>query len=368
MSMKYRTIAALALVLLLPAVATAQDTRDTKERQATPANKTCLVSDEPIPAGAPTSKVRDVVVAFCCKRCKAKFDGNPREYTDKIDALRKGSQERMTSGYAAGRNKIAHPDAYAKAMEKPIFSGPQKGESLLSFTVVGLHGDDKGKEYDPVARAGNDMQVLLFTKGTSGGRIVPLLSSQLDAIMKGSGKTWRASVVHLSDNPNELSPYLSKYEGRVAGFCDMGVAKEGASGPGTYGLDRTVTHTFLFAKNGKVVHNLVFPQQVLFSEPHLLGAIADVMEVDHETLGKWLDTNMKGRSASGSQRRTFTPEQRAFRMELAERLQRGEITREEAGRLYREKFPDDPGIRRSEEDKKKEEKKEEKKKDSKKEQ
>ena len=89
-----------------------------------------------------------------------------------------------------GTKRIADPAAHAKAMEKPIFSGPQIGEKLRSFQAVGLRGPDKGKEYDPVARAGDDMQLLLFTKGTSGGRIVPLLSRQLGAIMKGSGKEW----------------------------------------------------------------------------------------------------------------------------------------------------------------------------------
>ena len=34
-------------------------------------------------------------------------------------------------------------------------------------------------------------------------------------------------------------------------------------------------------------------------------------------------------------------------------VDKGEITREEAGRLYRAKFPNDPGIKRREEDKKK---------------
>ena len=40
-------------------------------------------------------------------------------------------------------------------------------------------------------------------------------------------------------------------------------------------------------------------------------------------------------------------------MQLAERMQKGEITREEAGKLYRAKFPNDPGIKRREDRKKK---------------
>jgi YHS domain-containing protein len=342
MTMKHRIIAGIASALLLHGVVSSQDT---KNKQDTPINKTCIITGKAIPGDAPTSKVRGAVLAFCCKRCKAKYDTNPRQYTDKVRALMAGGRGRQASGraragYGSGGNKIADPAAHTKAMAKPIFSGPQKGEKLRSFKVTGLRGDHKGKEYDPVARAGDDMQLLLFTKGSSGGRIVPLLSNQLGAIMKGSGKTWRASVVHLSDDPNEISKYAAKFQGRVGGFFDMGIAKAGAAGPGSYGLDRTVTHTFLFAKKGKVVHNLVFTQQVFFNEPHLLGAIADVMGVDHKTLGKWLDSNMS-RTGRGGARPTITKEQKAFRKELGERIQKGEITREEAGRLYRAKFSKD---------------------------
>ena len=371
MTMICRIVAGIASAFLLTGVLASQgDEKQNKEKQNkekqevankknTPLNKTCIITGKANPVDAPTSEVRGALLAFCCKKCKARFDADPRQYTDKVRAVMAGSPGRQAGrrgrtdyGYSGG-NKIADPAEHAKAMTKPIFSGPQKGEKLRSFEVTGLRGADRGKKYDPVARAGDDMQLLLFTKGASGGRIVPLLSHQLAAIMKGSGKTWRASVVHLSDDPNEISKYLAKFQARVGGFFDMGLAKDGAAGPGSYGLDRTVTHTFLFAKNGRVVHNLVFTQQVFFSEPHLLGAIADVMDVDHATLGKWLDAHPRRPGNRRGARRTFTKEQREFRKQLGERIQKGEITREEAGRLYRAKFPNDPGIKRHQERKKK---------------
>lgn len=329
MTNKLRIIAGIASALLLHGVVSSQNK---------PINTTCIITGKAIPVDAPTSMVRGAVLAFCCKKCKAKYDADPSQYTDKV----RGIGERRRKGYGGpGGNKITDPAEHTKAMAKPIFSGPQKGEKLRPFKVTGLFGDDKGKEFDPVTRAGDDMHLLLFTKGVTGGRIVPLLGRQLSGIMKGSGKTWRASVVHLSDNPNEVSKYASKFEGRIAGFFDMGIAKDGAAGPGSYGLDRTATHTFLFAKNGKVVHNLVFTQQVFFNEPHLLGAIADVMGVDHKTLGKWLysQPSRADKSDKSGKRGALTKQQKAFRKELGERLKKGEITREEAGRLYRAKFP-----------------------------
>ena len=335
MTIKLRIIAGIASALLLHGVVSSQS------KPITPINTTCIITGKAIPVDAPTSMVRGAVLAFCCKKCKAKYDADPSQYTDKV----RGIGERRRKGYGGpGGNKITDPAEHTKAMAKPIFSGPQKGEKLRSFKVTGLFGDDKGKEFDPVTRAGDDMHLLLFTKGATGGRIVPLLGRQLSGIMKGSGKTWRASVVHLSDNPNEVSKYASKFKDRIAGFFDMGIAKDGAAGPGSYGLDRTATHTFLFAKNGKVVHNLVFTQQVFFNEPHLLGAIADVMGVDHKTLGKWLYSqpsraDKSDKSDKSDKRGALTKEQKAFRKELGERLKKGEITREEAGRLYRAKFP-----------------------------
>jgi len=253
------------------------------------------------------------------------------------------ARKRTDYGYS-GNNQIKDPAEHTKAQEKTIFSGPQKGEKLASFQATGLRGELEGKDFDPAANAGSKPHLLLFTRGATGGRIVPLLGYQLGAIMKASKRDWHMSVIHLSDDPAEVTKLMGILKGRIADFVELGISKDGADGPGSYGLDRSVTHTFIFAKDGKVVHNLVFTQQVFFNEPHLLGAIADVMGVHHATLGKWLDARAEkaagSRGRGGQGGRGGLSKKAVFRADLAERLRNGEITREEAGRLYREKFPD----------------------------
>jgi len=221
-------------------------------------------------------------------------------------ARSKQRAKRPDYGYS-GKNKIADPAEHIKSQAKPVYSGPQPGEKLLSFKAVGLRGELEGKEFDPIAHAGDKPHILLFTKGATGGRIVPLLGHQLGAIMKASGRDMHMSVVHLSDDPTEVTKYMGKLKGRIADFVDVGFSKDGGDGPGNYGLDRNLTHTFILAKDGMVVHNLTYPQQVFYNVPHILGAISSLMGVEHETLGKWLDNGAVGRGDARAQTRQRAP-------------------------------------------------------------
>ena len=47
--------------------------------------------------------------------------------------------------------------------------------------------------------------------------------------------------------------------------------------------------TIILAKDGKVTHNFVFPQSMLYPDPHFLGAIAQVIGEERETVEKWLN-------------------------------------------------------------------------------
>ena len=50
---------------------------------AAPVNTTCPVGARPIRADV-TSNYQGKEVAFCCTKCKAKFDANPAAYASKI--------------------------------------------------------------------------------------------------------------------------------------------------------------------------------------------------------------------------------------------------------------------------------------------
>ena len=173
--------------------------------------------------------------------------------------------------------------------KEKIFSGPQPREKLPDLIAVGVHGELVGKEFNPIAEAGNDLHLFIVAvKGRTFGRLMPPLITRLQAIEKASGKKWHMSFIVNTDNPNEdaeLNPF-----GRYP-WVRYGVAKGGALGPLKYGIDRNVTATVILAKNGKVVHNLVYPQDLFYTTPHILGAIARAVEVDRDTLRKHIRTD-----------------------------------------------------------------------------
>ena len=46
--------------------------------------------------------------------------------------------------------------------------------------------------------------------------------------------------------------------------------------------------SLLVAKNGKVLHNFAFTQPMLYPDAHLVGALAEVVGVDCQTMENWL--------------------------------------------------------------------------------
>ena len=68
-----------------------------------------------------------------------------------------------------------------------------------------------------------------------------------------------------------------------------GISPDGREGPGSYGLNRNVAQTILIAKDGKVLHNFAFTQPLLYTDPHLLGAIADAVGADAPCAGEMVE-------------------------------------------------------------------------------
>jgi hypothetical protein len=54
-------------------------------------------------------------------------------------------------------------------------------------------------------------------------------------------------------------------------------------------LNRNVSQTIIFSKDGEVTHSFVFPQGMLFVDPHVLGAVAALIGEERETLETWLN-------------------------------------------------------------------------------
>jgi YHS domain-containing protein len=248
-------------------------------------------------------------------------------------------------GYGKGPLKIEDPAAWTKALGKPIFSGPQPGEKLPPFQAIGLTGALEGQDFDAAALAGDELHMLIFAKeARTFGRFISNLARQLSTIESNSKRKWEMSFIVVNDDPNDVEQKFEWVKRSLPDFVRAGLSKDGSDGPPTYGLDRTLTATVIVAKDGKVVHNLPYISNAFYTQPHILGAIAGAMDVDHETLQKYL-ANTAGDQASAAARGQrnrggMTNDQQAFRSEIGRRVKAGEITREEASKLYRDKFGD----------------------------
>jgi len=255
------------------------------------------------------------------------------------------SGARGRGGYGQATLKIEDPAAWTKALGKPVFSGPQPGEKLPPFKAIGLSGTLEGQEFDAAARAGGELHLLIFAKeARTFGRFLGDLARQLGTIERNSKRQWQMSFIVVNDDPNDVEKKFAAVKRRLPAAVLTGLSKDGSDGPPAYGLDRTLTATVIVAKGGEVVHNLPYPSDAFYSQPHILGAIASAMGVDHDALRKLIaDTPgdqataaARGREGRGG----MTAEQQAFRTEVGQRVRAGEITREEAAKLYREKFGD----------------------------
>ena len=81
--------------------------------------------------------------------------------TKRIDPVL--GQEARRRAYLASI-EIRDTQRFAPGRREKIFSGLQTGEKLPSFTAIGLRGDLRGKELDPVAKDGDHLHVLILDR------------------------------------------------------------------------------------------------------------------------------------------------------------------------------------------------------------
>ena len=131
------------------------------------------------------------------------------------------------------------------------------------------------------------------------------------------------------------------------------VSKDGRDGPGAYGLNRTVSQTVILSKGGKVTHNFVFPQGSLYADPHVLGGVAELIEVEREKLAAWLNeapvasvrmSRPPAMQRDAGRSRDAVPASSgkvALREKLGKLVAADRLTREEAMELFQAAFPED---------------------------
>jgi len=200
--------------------------------------------------------------------------------------------------------KVLDPSAFNKSQENRLYSGPQPGEKLPPLKVTGISGEIDGKTFDITAKA-DGKPLVLFLQDTNGVGIKGLvgvsnLLLKIDAFQKmdsketGSEKSDQGiqiGVVFLADDLETLPEWASEMlKAEIPNEVLKGISPDGREGPGSYGLNRNVAQTVIIAKDGKVLHNFAFTQPMLYTDPHLLGAVAQAIEIEPATLEKWLNS------------------------------------------------------------------------------
>ncbi|MDP6444068.1 MAG: hypothetical protein QGG36_31405 [Pirellulaceae bacterium] len=161
--------------------------------------------------------------------------------------------------------------------DEAVFSGPQVGEKLASFEIVGvLH--DENKEIDLVGKADGKPVAIVFVHGVTRPSI-GLLRSVMTYAGKQKGLT--AGVVFLTDDVTEMTERVKRMSRALPKNVHMGISPDKQEGPGAYGLNRNVTLTVLVGKGGKVTANFAIVQPSLQADaPKIGNAIAAALGVD----------------------------------------------------------------------------------------
>jgi hypothetical protein len=254
------------------------------------------------------------------------------------------STERGRRQYTQKKVAVKDPDGF-KAEGKAIFSGPQPGEKVSAIKVVSLAGEEKGKEFDPIAAAGDKPHVLFF-QDESGVAIRGLfgVGRAIGTINRQSDKDLYVSCVFLADDPDKITSSFGRLFTRMReqGIDVVAVSTDGRDGPGSYGLNRTIAQTIILAKEGKVTRNFVFRQGMLLPDPHVMGGIAELIDEDRETVAGWLA--QANEEAAGMRMQGDKDPQAAAKAALGKKVgefvRAGKLTREEAGEIIRAAFPE----------------------------
>ena len=202
---------------------------------------------------------------------------------------------------------IKNPKDFKLDGGKEVFSGPQAGETLPKLKVSAVTGDNAGKTFNALGdHDGAQLIILAGPNRTSIRGIIGIL--RLVATVNDNSKEQLTPIlVYLGDDKNQLAENANRYLQYMNGDPTIGISNDGRDGPGSYGLNRNVSMTIIFARDGKVVYNFPFPEGMLTPDPHVLGAISEVIHTEPEQMRKWLVTAAEERTraaAASQQNRT----------------------------------------------------------------
>jgi hypothetical protein len=173
--------------------------------------------------------------------------------------------------------------AAARAADEPVFSGPQVGEKLTGFRVLGVYGDQEGKELDFVAAADGKPTLLIFMHDLT--RPSAALTRALTAYAESKAQDGLyCGVIWLAADRSQTEAYLKRARQSLNLAAPVGISLDGAEGPGSYGLNRKVALTVLVAKDNRVTANFALIQPALTDGPKILAEVAKLIGAEPPTL------------------------------------------------------------------------------------
>lgn len=194
--------------------------------------------------------------------------------------------------------RILNPSDFYKSQENRIYSGPQPGEKLPPLMVTHLYGEkdrlDRDKAFDITAGIG-EKPLILFLQDNNIANIKGMdvnvdALSRINQHLKGksilnetvkSDQELQIGIVFLLGDDETLPDWSDQFlKDLESDNIKVSKSTDGREGPGSYGLNRNVSQTVLIAKDGKVLHNFAFTQPSFYTDPHVLGGVAQAVDVE----------------------------------------------------------------------------------------
>jgi Ca2+-binding EF-hand superfamily protein len=167
----------------------------------------------------------------------------------------------------------------------PVYSGPQPGEQLRGFPVTRRTRSGRDEDFDPVALAAGKPHFLMFVDDMDLGEDISAWAKVRE--IHQNSRTGLAATAVILGHERATGSFFNL----LSTMFQIGYAPEGRDGPGAYGLDRNIRMTILITDaKGKVLYNFPFRQPpVDFPDPAVMGALAEVVGEDRETVEAWIN-------------------------------------------------------------------------------
>jgi hypothetical protein len=171
---------------------------------------------------------------------------------------------------------LAWPMPSSARGEDPVFSGPQPGETLAGFKLMGVYDETAGKEFDPIADAAGQPTLLIFVhKLTRPG--IGLTRGLVSYAKSIQDAPHSVAIAWLDDDKAKAEQRLKQIRGAVKLEAPVGISVDGGEGPGSYGLNRNVELTILVADKNKVISNFALVQPSISDGVKIAGAFAKLL-------------------------------------------------------------------------------------------